>query len=446
MARGTLPGMSHRFADVPDDQQLTKPLRSDLTAVTYQRFAVEVVAGDDLGARVTSEGEELPIGTARGNGLILQDRSVSRHHCAIVTTAKGFRIRDLDSTNGVKLGGFKVDAAFLKTGATFKLGRTKLRFEILDEHISEPVSPDEAFGGVLGRSAAMRRIFALLPRVAASDSTVLIEGETGTGKTLLASAVHDESSRRDGPFMVVDCGAVTGTLIESHLFGHARGAFTGATEERAGAFVAARGGTVLLDEVGELPLELQPKLLRVLEERVVTPLGTTKQVPIDVRVLAATNRDLREEVNRGRFRADLFYRLHVVRLVIPPLRDRPDDVELLARHFWAECAPGRALPDDLVTAWLQLRWSGNVRELRAAVDRAILLGGTEGGRSETGSPTSYDPNLSFRAIKEQVVEQFERDFLGRLFEDNGGNISQTARAARMDRNHLRELLRKHGLV
>ena len=150
----------------------------------------------------------------------------------------------------------------------------------------------------------MRRIFALLPRVAASDSTVLIEGETGTGKTLLASAVHDESSRRDGPFMVVDCGAVTGTLIESHLFGHARGAFTGATEERAGAFVAARGGTVLLDEVGELPLELQPKLLRVLEERVVTPLGTTKQVPIDVRVLAATNRDLREEVNRGRFRAD----------------------------------------------------------------------------------------------------------------------------------------------
>ncbi|MEQ9323173.1 MAG: sigma-54-dependent Fis family transcriptional regulator, partial [Polyangiaceae bacterium] len=269
--------MSHRFADVPDDQQLTKPLRSDLTAVTYQRFAVEVVAGDDAGARVTSEGEELSIGTARGNGLVLTDRSVSRHHCVIATTAKGFRIRDLDSTNGVKLGGYKVFTALLKSGASFRLGRTKLRFEILDEHISEPVSPEQAFGGVLGRSAAMRRIFALLPRVAASDSTVLIEGETGTGKTLLASAIHDESPRVDGPFMVVDCGAVTGTLIESHLFGHARGAFTGATEERDGAFVAARGGTVLLDEVGELPLELQPKLLRVLEERVVTPVGTTKQ-------------------------------------------------------------------------------------------------------------------------------------------------------------------------
>ncbi|MEQ9323381.1 MAG: transcriptional regulator, partial [Polyangiaceae bacterium] len=150
--------------------------------------------------------------------------------------------------------------------------------------------------------------------------------------------------------------------------------------------------------------------------------------------------------NRGRFRADLFYRLHVVRLVIPPLRDRPDDVELLARHFWAECAPGRPLPDDLVTAWLQLRWSGNVRELRAAVDRAILLGGVEGAPTRSHGPTSYDPNLSFRALKEQVVERFERDYLGRLFEDNGGNISQSARAARRDRNHLRELLRKHGLV
>ncbi|HHH28354.1 MAG TPA: sigma 54-dependent Fis family transcriptional regulator [Polyangiaceae bacterium] len=438
--------MSHRFADVPDDQQLTKPLRSDLTAVTYQRFAVDVVSGDDAGARATSEGEELSIGTARGNGLVLTDRSVSRHHCIITATADGFRIKDLDSTNGVKLGGFKVEAAFLKTGASFKLGRTKLRFAALDEHVSEPVSPEEAFGGVLGRSAAMRRIFAVLPRVAATDTTVLVEGETGTGKTLLASAIHDASPRRDGPFMVVDCGAVTGSLIESHLFGNARGAFTGATEARDGAFVAATGGTVLLDEVGELPLELQPKLLRVLEERVVTPLGTTRQVPIDVRVIAATNRDLREEVNRGRFRADLFYRLHVVRLRVPPLRERPDDVEVLARHFWSECAPGRALPDDLLTTWRQLRWSGNVRELRAAVDRAILLGGLEEARGEDRGPASYDPNLSFRALKEQIVERFERDYLGRLFEDNDRNISQTARAARMDRNHLRELLRKHGVL
>jgi len=437
--------MSHRFADVPDDQQLTKPLRSDLTAVTYQRFAVEVVQGDDEGMRATSEGEELAIGTAQGNALLLADRSVSRHHCVITASPKGFAIRDLDSTNGIKLGGYKVGSAFLKHGASFKLGRTKLRFEVLDEHITEPVSPEEAFGGVLGRSAAMRRIFALLPRVAATDTTVLLEGETGTGKTLLASAIHDASPRKQGPFMVVDCGAVTGTLIESHLFGHARGAFTGATEARDGAFVAAQGGTVLLDEVGELPLELQPKLLRVLEERVVTPLGTTSQIPIDVRVLAATNRDLREEVNRGRFRADLFYRLHVVRLRVPPLRERLDDVELLARHFWNEAAPERPLPDDLITAWLQLRWSGNVRELRAAVDRAILLGdaGTEPSKEPA---TSYDPSLSFRALKEQVVERFERDYLGRLFQDNDGNISQTARAARMDRNHLRELLRKHGLV
>jgi two-component system, NtrC family, response regulator GlrR len=441
--------MSHRFGDIPDDQQLTKPLRSDLTAVTFQRFAVEVLEGQDEGRRVVSDGEELGIGTAQGNALQLSDRSVSRHHCVITISAKGFSIRDLDSTNGVKLGGYRVGSAFLKSGASFKLGRTKIRFESLDDHITEPVSPEQAFGSVIGRSAAMRRIFALLPRVAGAESTVLIEGETGTGKTLLASAIHEAGPRRDGPFLVVDCGAVTPTLIESHLFGHARGAFTGATERRDGAFEAAKGGTVLLDEVGELPLELQPKLLRVLEERVVTPLGTTEQRPIDARVIAATNRDLREEVNRGRFRADLFYRLHVVRLRVPPLRERPDDIELLAHHFWNQCAPDRPLADDLLAAWLQLRWRGNVRELRAAVDRAILLGDVAVATDATGdeaSATEFDPNLSFRAIKEQVVERFERDYLGRLFEDNGRNISGTARAARMDRNHLRELLRKHRIL
>ena len=447
--------MSHRFGDQPDDQQFTKPITSDLEAVTYQRFAVEVIEGADKGVRVESAGEELSIGTAQGNGLLLTDRSASRHHCTITATSKGFVIRDHDSTNGTKLGGFRIMKARLKTGASFKLGRTTLRFQSLDDKVSEPVSRDKQFGIVLGRSAQMRRIFALLPKIAASDSTILIEGETGTGKTLLASAIHDASPRAGGSFMVVDCAAMTPTLIESQLFGHVRGAYTGARDARQGAFVAARGGTVFLDEVGELPLDMQPKLLRVLEERVVTPLGETSPVGIDVRVIAATNRDLREEVNRGTFRADLFYRLHVVRLQVPPLRERPEDIALLSRHFWDQCAPEDSLlPDEVIETWKRLRWSGNVRELRSAVERAVLLGDPGdprdpspiGGGGATPSPAEPSLAMPFRAAKEQVVSRFEREYLSALHARHSGNISQAARAARMDRNHLRELLRKHDIV
>ncbi len=433
--------MSHRFSDEPDDQQRTHPLGTQ-GFVTFQRFAVEVVAGPDAGKRVDSDGEELSIGTAEGNALVLSDRAASRHHCTITASDAGFLLRDLDSTNGTKLGGYKVGSAHLKTGATLDVGRSKLRFDVSDDSITAPLSASEQFGMVLGKSAAMRRIFAMLPRIAGSGSTVLLEGETGTGKTLLASAIHDASPRSAGPFSVVDCAAMTPTLIESQLFGHVRGAYTGATESRQGAFVAAQGGTVFLDEVGELPLELQPKLLRVLEERVVTPLGDTASLPIDVRVIAATNRDLREEVNHGNFRADLFYRLHVLRLRVPPLRERPDDIELLARHFWAQCGDG-PLAAEVIDAWRRQRWSGNVRELRSAVERAALL-----GDPALGAPVapSADPGKPFRAAKDEVVRRFEVDYLTRLYQQHQGNISRAARAARMDRNHLRELLRKYGIV
>jgi transcriptional regulator with GAF, ATPase, and Fis domain len=434
-----------------EPELLTTPLSTALTALTFQRFAVEVVGGKDEGLRVESEGEELGIGTAPGNAMVLTDRAVSRHHCVITVTARGFSLRDLDSTNGIKIARHKVGSAYLKPGSTFTIGRSKLRFQSLDDHVTEPVSPDEEFAGVLGRSPAMRRIFAMLPKVAASDSTVLLEGETGTGKTLLASAIHDSSPRATGPFVVVDCASVTPTLVESQLFGHVRGAYTGASGEREGAFLAAGGGTIFLDEVGELPLELQPKLLRVLEERVVTPVGDTRSLPVDVRVVAATNRDLREEVNRGRFRADLFYRLHVVRLVVPPLRERPDDVELLARHFWSEAAGARPIDEALVASWRRHRWSGNVRELRSAVDRAILLGdaaseATSGGASPASPTELSSTSLPFRAAKDRVVTEFERAYLGELITRHEGNISAAAREAKMDRNHLRELLRRHELI
>jgi DNA-binding NtrC family response regulator len=399
---------------------------------------------------VVSEADEISIGSSEGNDLVLTDSSVSRHHCVITERAKGFWIKDLDSTNGIVVGGHKVGSARLKSGSSFKLGRTTLRFDALDEEVSQPLSRTVSFADVMGQSAAMRRIFATLPRIAAAGSTVLLEGETGTGKSLVAAAIHEASPRASAPLVVVDCASVSPTLIESQLFGHKRGAYTGAHDDKPGAFVAAQGGTLFLDEVGELPLELQPKLLRVLEERVVTPVGSTTPVAIDVRVVAATNRDLREEVNRGGFRADLFYRLNVVRVHLPPLRERPEDIELLVDHFYGQFSPDQSSPPpEMLASFKRQRWSGNVRELRSAVERAILLGDAAPDQPSAhthGSDPFVDLSLPFRSAKDAVVSQFEKAYLAALIHAHGGNISKASRAARMDRNHLRELLRRHDLL
>jgi DNA-binding NtrC family response regulator len=420
----------------------------DPSKLTFQRFRVRVIAGQDAGREVSSEGEELDIGSAEGNDLLLTDTTVSRHHCTITAGPDGFRLHDLDSTNGTRVGGFKIEAAVLRAGANFVVGRTTIAFEPLDEKVETQLSSHMAYAGMVGRSAAIRRVFAMLPRVAQSASTVLIEGETGTGKGAVAAAIHGESPRREGPYVVLDCAAIAPTLIESRLFGHLRGAFTGATADHTGAFEAASGGTLFLDEVGELPLELQPKLLRVLEERVVIPLGSVREVPVDVRVVAATNRDLRAEVNRGTFRADLFYRLHVVRLRMPPLRERREDIPLLVEHFRQQIAPDRPSPSEaLVDIWSRLHWAGNARELRGAVERHLLLGDDAWETAaRTADPTAaLNPALAFRSAKELAIAQFERAYLTMLVQRHGGNLSQAARAARMDRNHLRQLLRRHDI-
>jgi DNA-binding NtrC family response regulator len=426
-----------------DSDELHTRQITDAGELRYRRFRVWVDGGKEHGRTATSEGAELGIGTAPGNQLVLADDAVSRHHCVISVTPDGCWLRDTGSRNGTYVGGYRVTAARLKAGARFRVGRTTVAFERLEEEVCEPLSLAESFGTLFGRSPAMRRIFAILPRLAQSDSTVLLEGETGTGKTLLAAAIHEASARAVGPFVVVDCGALTPTLVESQLFGHTKGAFTGAQSAQTGSFQSAHRGTILLDEVGELPLELQPKLLRALEQREVTPVGTTRGVSVDVRVIAATNRDLREEVNRGRFRSDLFYRLAVVRVHVPPLRERPEDVELLARHFYDELAPDAGGPPlDLLEAWKQQRWSGNVRELRASIERALLFGREP---LRPGQPAPAEPEPSFREAKERVLASFERTYLTDLVARHGGNVSQAARAARMDRNHLRELLRKYDI-
>ena len=448
--------MSHRGPT--EDPQQTSAISSNGEGLTFERFKLVVTTGPDAGRERVSESNELAIGTAEANQLVLTDSTVSRHHCVIAADAGAFELRDLGSTNGTFLAGFRVKLAMLKPGAVIALGKTMIRFEALGETISEPLSDQDRYGRVLGKSAGMRRLFALLPRVGASDSTVLIEGETGTGKSVIATAVHQASSRCNGPFIVVDCGAVPPTLIESFLFGHEKGAFTGAHTARAGAFESARGGTIFLDEIGELPLEMQPKLLRALESRVVTRLGSVEPVRLDVRMIAATLCDLREMVNRGTFRADLYFRLNVVRLRIPPLRERLEDIPLLVDHFYRQVAGDAATPppEELVTAFMRLDWPGNVRELRNAVERAVLLGHLEdwadgpsakAGASGTSAeaPSTYDFTTPFRDSKERIIETWERAYLAELMRRHAGNVSAAARTVQMDRSYLRQLLKRHSI-
>jgi two-component system response regulator GlrR len=431
--------------------------------MSYRRIQVAVIAGVDQGKAVVAEGGEISIGTSAGNDLQLTDPAVSRHHCALAVGPKGFTLSDLGSTNGTTVGGIGVERALVRPGAIIELGQTKLRFDVGDDRVREPLAAEERWGRALGRSPAMRRIFAILPRLAAVDTSLLLEGETGTGKSLLAEVIHDASARRDRPFVVVDCGAIPPTLIESELFGHEKGAFTGAAGLRRGVFEAAAGGTVFLDEIGELPLEMQPKLLRALEDRVVRRVGGNDSIRLDVRIIAATNRDLRHEVNRGRFRTDLLYRLNTVRLRVPPLRERRDDIGVLAAHFWTQFAnyPHAAPPAELLTDWLRRDWPGNVRELRSAVERAVLLDdpsiwaeiSTTIAVAEPSAPApppgptvEVDDGASFRVAKERAVASWERGYVRELVRRHDGNLSRAARAARMDRNHLRELLRRHGVT
>jgi len=428
--------------DVPGTREISR------TRYEIDRFAVTVVRGGDAPASVESNGLELTVGTAEGNDLRLTDPAVSRHHCVLAVTSRGVELRDLDSTNGTTLGGFRISSGFVGQGALIGIGETVLRVDLLAEPLQSQVSREDRFGPVLGRSMAMRRVFAIATQVAPSEATVLIEGETGTGKGLLAEALHQQSRRAKGPFIVIDCAAMPPQLMESELFGHEAGAFTGANSKRTGLFEAAAGGTLFLDEIGELPLELQPKLLRALERHEVRPIGSNARIQVDVRIIAATNRDLRREVNRGAFRSDLWYRLNTVRLVIPPLRERREDIRLLAAHFYAQMAndPSARPPSELVDALMRGDWRGNVRELASAVRRAMIAGDPAALAELQSEGDGDDASLPFRVAKERATGAWERQYLWKLMARHSWNVSRAARAAKMDRSHLHGLLRRHGLL
>lgn len=412
----------------------------------FKSLELHVIEGDDQGRTVTVKGPVV-VGKAKDVELSLADRAVSRRHVELRPAGDGLWLRDLESTNGTFLRGTRVREAVLQPGESFKVGRTRIEVRSSTSRRRVPLSKRTRFGALVGESTAMRRLFALLERVAPTDVTVLIEGETGTGKELAAKAIHEKGPRADRPFIVVDCSAVSPTLIEAELFGHAKGSFTSADRERPGAFETADGGTIFLDEIGELPLELQPKLLRVLQEREVRRVGEQRLRRIDVRVVAATNRDLADEVGRGRFREDLYYRLAVFRVRMPALRERADDIPILVRHFLRD-RPDVNISEETLRKLRSSSWPGNVRELHNAVERAILLSFEEmesQSISMNGSELNVDASRPFKEVKGELIDTFELKYLSSLMENAEGNVSRAARQAGIDRKHLERLLKKHGL-
>jgi DNA-binding NtrC family response regulator len=447
-------------------------------ALTLSRCALLVLSGDQKGEQRVLDGDLLRIGKNPDNDLVLTDTTVSREHCEITRDPKGYLLRDLGSTNGTLLDGAEIREGYLKPGAVLTVGRIELQVRTYAERIELLPSERDRFGELVGKDAAMREIFGLLERIASSDATLLVLGETGTGKDALARSVHAHSRRKSGPFVAVDCGALVSSLIESELFGHEKGAFTGASDRRQGAFELAQRGTLFLDEIGELPLDLQPKLLRALETRRIRRVGGSSEIAVDLRVIAASNRNLQLEVDRGKFRQDLYFRLAVVPIQMPPLRQRRGDIAELARHLLAhigqehdaQAAP-LSLSESALAALCAHDWPGNVRELRNVLERAALLtrgsgqaevavaplgAGVLATPAQASAPAEavaaapaaaeqFDAALSYRETRARWEADFERRYAAWLLAQHGGNVSAAARAAGMDRKYLHKLAVKHGL-
>jgi DNA-binding NtrC family response regulator len=416
---------------------------------TVRRLRVRVAEGPDRDRVVEHFGGRVGVGTSPANELTLTDPTVSHYHLEL-RCEDGVLVKDLGSRNGTFIGDVRVSEAVVPVGTRVRVGRTVL--VLMDATIAPPESPlppPPDVPGMVAASPTMQEIGRTVERLAQSTVSVLIQGETGTGKELVARAIHDNSARAKRPFIVVDPGALPATLIASQLFGHERGAFTGAEKRQEGAFELAHGGSIFLDEIGELPLAVQPALLGVLERRSFRRLGGKEDIQVDVRVISATHRDLRAEANAGTFRADLYFRLAVARIEIPPLRERPEDIDPLVAHFAAEItgAPGFLFSEATMSALRGHRWSGNVRELRNVVESALAMGSINlNGLAQPAPLASHGGAIQpYRIARAEALSAFERSYLRRLIESADGNASAAARTANMDRPYLLQLLRRHGL-
>jgi len=450
---------------MPDIEHAIRPGRSihtvrsliETVAVPRVSLSVEREGGMPVQRMIVHDGDLCKIGSHASNDIVLRDPMVSRFHCRLVREDGVWRLRDSGSMNGTKLDGVRVRDADVLEGGVLAIGDSVVRIQTGAPQKEDIVPMLPSFGALVGTSLPMRRMFGLLEKIAQSDINVLIEGESGTGKELVATEIMQRSARADKPFVVVDCGAISPSLVESELFGHIRGAFTGADRDRMGAFEAADGGTVFLDEIGELPLELQPKLLRALEAREVRRVGETRARRVNVRVISATNRDLEREVNKGRFREDLYFRLAVISARVPPLRERLDDMLILVRTFLQQLGvpeEERLFGPQVLADMAKHDWPGNVRELRNYVERSVVLqsasptlrrGAGGPGPVQAGPANGIDLSVPFRIAKDAVIDSFERSYLSSLLEAAGGNMSKAARMAGMDRMYLHRLVQKHGL-
>ena len=455
---------------VKDIESKTELLKLEETpdVVSLRKCQLVVAEGPSRGKKINLNKNVITVGKRETNDLVVSDKTVSRKHMEIQYSSDSFLLKDLDSTNGTYLNGSKVKEAYLTPGDLIKVGNTIVEFVAFDEKVKIEPSDRDSFGEMVGKSRKMRQIFSILEKISPTQATVIIEGETGTGKDLVAKAVHKHSPRKDKPFIVFDCSAVASNLIESELFGHEKGAFTGAVKARRGAFEAAGGGTLFLDEIGELSLDLQPKLLRALEQREIKRVGSNVPVKIDVRVVCATNRNLRKEIREERFREDLYYRLSVVKVNLPALRERSEDITNIIEHLLAtrpfnQKTDGslhvKRVEDDALKLLSRYEWPGNVRELHNIMERAVsfvdgdtltraqldfIFAEIDHGEERT-ERMAVDADVPFKDAKQQVVEAFEKEYLVELLKTNNFNLSKASREAKIDRKHLRNLLKKYDI-
>lgn len=478
--------MASSNTNYPDNFSATKLTYLDgrVTTITLRRCKLVVTYNGDTHEHVFDK-EAVTIGAMDDNDLVLDDETVSRNHCRISLEGDNFIITDLDSTNGTFVNRVRVREAYLRADSVISVGKTELRFVPIDESLKIIPSDRDRYGDILGKNQKMREIFSVLEKISQTDATVVIEGETGTGKEVVARTLHQQSRRASGPFIVFDCGAVPENLIESELFGHEKGAFTGAVTSRQGVFEMANGGTVFLDELGELAIDLQPRLLRVLEQREVRRVGGSRSTRVDVRIVAATNRRLEEEVKAGRFREDLFYRLSVVRVQLPSLSERKEDIPLLINNFlrtlhFNKTREGEqkvtAISPTAMDRLMAYDWPGNVRELVNVVERAVSFADTDtiqvadlpehvayvrgsmvsniagdghasedATRVESAHAPTVDSETTYKEAKDRWLTNFERDYIRDLLRKHNHNISHAARAAEIDRKYFRKLMSKYGI-
>jgi transcriptional regulator with GAF, ATPase, and Fis domain len=439
-------------AGAPTERQTLEQAGSQ----TVPRIELTVVceAGKPADRSVVVEGPVVRIGAHASNDVVLADAAVSGFHCRLTEFNGRWRVTDSGSTNGTRVAGVPArDADLVFPTCSLEIGQSVVRVQERQPGHSEELSGALTCGGLVGLSTRMRRLFHQIRNVGKSDSTVLIEGETGTGKELVAAELVRRGKRARKPMVVVDCGALAPTLIESQLFGHVRGAFTGADATRVGAFEHADGGTLFLDEIGELPLEAQPKLLRAIEQREIRRLGEQQLRSVDVRVVAATNRQLENEVNAGRFREDLYFRLSVITIRVPPLREHPEDIPLLVDHFLDALGAMQRrdlFTPDVLAAMAARPWPGNVRELRNFIERRVVVDDSDAWREPRGGGgvgdyLPVDLAVPYKTAKDALVTAFEKRYFAQLLAWAEGNVSKAARKAGLDRMWVYRMMQRHGL-